>query len=143
MADEIIVQSNMTIRKDGGPVHGPTQPSSFRADMDGTKGPTPGMIVAALAGTDVDLSLLDYPGMCRLHNYDEDNFVQVGIREPGTSTFYPLLELGPGESYVIKLSRYLRQEYVGVGTATSAGTNFLHVKADTAPCNVLVEAFER
>ncbi len=118
------------------------QPSTFLVDVDGTKGPVPGSISVALAGTDVDLSELTQPGLCKMTNQDDENYVEYGIREPSTTTFYPLGEIGPGESYVIKLSRNLQEEYQGVGTATSAATNFLHFKANTAPVNVLIEAFE-
>lgn len=118
------------------------QPSAFQADVSGTKGPTPGAITVALAGTDVDLSELTQPGLCRISNQDDTNFVEYGIREPGTNTFYPLGELLPGESYVLRLSRNIQEEYQGTGTGTSTATNFLHFKANTAPVNVLVEAFE-
>lgn len=140
MADEAVVVNSLRIRS--GYLNYQSQPTSFRADVEGSKGPVPGAITVTIAGTDVDLSELTQPALCRIQNLDDTNFVEVGIREPGTSTFYPVLEILPGESYVMRLTRNLHEEYVGTGTGTSAATNFFHIKANTAPCNVLVEAFE-
>lgn len=117
-------------------------PTSFLFDVAGSKGPTPGAITAAVAGTDVDLTELTTPAFCRISNLDTSNFVEYGIWDPEGSTFYPLGEVGPGEFYVIKLSRNLQEEY-GTGTGTTgASTNRLRIKADTAACNVVVDAFE-
>lgn len=133
----------MTIRKDGGPNWGPSQPSQFRADMNGSKGPVPGMLVALTTGTDVDLSVLGTIGVARFSNYDETNFVRVGIREPATSKFRGFLKLKPLESWCVRLDDALLQEFTNsTGTGTSAEINQLCLKADTASCNVLVEVFE-
>lgn len=148
MADEATVNATLTIQKqnDDGTrilIDYDSRPASFTADVDGTKGPSPGSITVSTDGTDVDFSELTEPGLCRLMNQDDTNFVEYGIREPATGTFYPLGEMLPGETYIIRLSRNLHEEYVGTGTGTSAPTNFFHIKADTAACNVLVEAFEK
>lgn len=147
MANEATINLSMNIRKvddttDLVLLDYRSQPSSFQADVTGTKGPTPGSISVSIAGTDVDFSQLTTPGLCRLMNQDPTNFVEYGIREPGTGTFYPLGEILPGETYIIRLSRNLQEEYIGTGTGTSAPTNFFHLKANVAACNVLVEAFE-
>ncbi len=73
-------------------------------------------------------------------NQDSTNFVEFGIWD-GTS-FYPVGRLLAGESYVLRLSPNLGEEY-GTGTGTTGeGINTLRFKADTASVNVLVEAFE-
>lgn len=150
MANEVTVQTNLDIRKtdptDGTKVileyHG-VGPSSFQADITGTKGPTPGAITATIAGTDVDLTELSTPGFCEIHNQDGTNFVTVGIWDPETLKFYPILEVGPAEKYALKLSRLLQQEFqTGAGT-TGPDTNRLRIKADTASCVVYVGAFEK
>jgi hypothetical protein len=138
MANEATIQTTLSIRT--GSLSYQSQPSSFRADVAGTKGPTPGAIAVAIAGTDVAFSELTTPALCRLQNLDETNFVEYGIWDG--IQFYPLGELLPGESYVIRLSRNLTEEY-GTGTGTTgAAANTFRLKADTAACVVLVEAFE-
>lgn len=140
MADEAQVNSSLRIIK--GNIEYYSLPRVFSADVTGTKGPTPGVMVASVTGADVDLSELTTPALCRLINLDTTNFVEYGIWDPEGSTFYPLGEIQPGESYIIRLSRYLQEEF-GTGTGTTgADTNRLRLKADTAACNVVVEAFE-
>jgi len=108
----------------------------------GDGGPTPGQITCTTTGTNVDLSVLATPGLCRIQNLDGTNFVTVGIWDPETEVFYPLLELLAGESYALRLSRDLAWEFAtGTGTI-GPETNTLRIKADTASCDVLVEAFE-
>lgn len=139
MTNEISVQSGFTIIKKSGAItqinHTP-QPSSFRADVTGAKGPTPGAIDVTTAGVEVDLTELSTPGFCRLMNQDDTNYVRYGILDIDGATFHELGELGPGESYVLKLSRLIGKT---VGTADEG----LFLKADTATCVVLVEAFEK
>jgi hypothetical protein len=120
-----------------------SQPTAFAADVTGRKGPTPGAITAPVGGKAVDLGELITPGLCRLMNVDSTNYVEVGIWDPGTDVFYPLVELLPGESFVIRLSRNIQEEYVGTGTGTTGPGNRLFVKANFADCVVLVEAFEK
>lgn len=115
---------------------------SFNATVVGTKGPCVGSIRVPTSGKDVNLSELTTPGLVRLKNQDPLNFVQYGIRDPISGFFYPLGEILPGESYVLRFSRNLQEEYTNTGTGTSAPINFFHIKADTAACVVLVEAFE-
>jgi hypothetical protein len=146
MSNEATIRSSLIILKDDG--SGTTllqyagQPTAFQADVTGTFGPTPGAFAASTAGTDVDLTELTTPGLCRIMNQDDTNYVTVGMWDPEGSTFYPMMELLPGETYVFRLSRSIEEEYsTGTGT-TGANTNRLRIKADTAACNVLVEAFE-
>jgi hypothetical protein len=114
---------------------------TFRADVTGSKGPTPGSTLIATSGTDVDFTQLTTPGLVRLTNLSADNYVEYGVREPATGAFYPLGEILPGESYVLRFSRNLREEWVGTGT--SAPTNYFHLRANTAAVDVDIAAFER
>lgn len=138
MANEANIRTSLQIRK--GNVVYQSQPTGFAADITGTaKGPTPGAISVAVTGTNVDLSQLTTPGLCRIQNLDETNYITVGIYD-GVS-FFPLMELLPDESFVIRLFRFIGDEYVGTGTP--ADVNYLRIKADTAACVALVEAFEK
>lgn len=141
MADEIQVQSSLTIKADNVQYVG--RPASFRADMTGRAGPTPGAVLISTAGTEVSLTALTTPGFVQFTNQDDTNYVEVGIREPATGYFYPFIELLPGESFVMRFSRNLLEEYQGTGTATSAATNQLWAKANSAELYLYVGAFEK
>lgn len=146
MANEAQVRSSLQILKQTGAIERINyqgKPTVFNADVTGVKGPSPGSVTATVAGTDVDFSELAVPALCRLQNQDATNFVEYGIWDPEGDKFYPLGELLPGETYVLRLSRNLQEEF-GTGTGTTgADTNRLRLKADTASVNVLVEAFEK
>ncbi len=139
------IRSSLQIQKTSGTVTTidyASKPTAFDITVTGTKGPVPGAITVTTAGVDVDFSELTTPGYCRLFNHDATNFYEYGIWDPEGNTFYPLGEVGPGESYVLKLSRNLQEEF-GTGTGTSgANTNRLRLKADTASVEAVVEAFE-
>lgn len=139
MADEARVQFSLTIRTGN---LSETIQESFTFDVAGVNGPYPGSVIATVDGTEVDLSGLTTPGACVIKNLDETNFVEVGIWEPATSKLYPFLEIGPGESTVFKFSRNILEEYEGTGTGTSAPTNQVRIKANTASCKVQVKAYE-
>lgn len=142
MANEAIVSSSLTIRK--GSLDYRSQPSQFTATVSGTIGPTPGAItVNASGGVSVDLSQLTTPSLCRIQNLDTSNVIDVGVWDPETTKFYPLLELLPGESFALRLSRNLGEESGGSGTGTSgATTNRLRLRSNIGSCVALVEAFE-
>lgn len=148
MSGEASIRCSLQINKtdEAGNVNFRSYPTEFNADVDGAIGPTPGAFRVGVTGTDVDLSQIDVPGLCRFSNQDPTNFVTYGIADPETDKFYPLGELLPGEFYVLRLSRLLGWEYaedmVGTGT-TGAKTNTLRFMADTAECTVLAEIFER
>lgn len=146
MAGEAQIRSSLQILKKTGAItqiNYQSRPTSFKANVAGTKGPSPGAVTVTVAGTDIDFSELTDPGLCHLHNQDAVNFVEYGVWDPEGNTFYPLGELLPGEAFPLRLSRNLQQEF-GTGTGTSgADTNRLRLKADTASVSVLVEAFER
>lgn len=141
MANEATVTSSLQITK--GNLKYASTPKDFRATVTGSKGPTPGAITVALAGTKVSLAQLTTPGLCRIANIDSTNYLIYGIFD-GVE-FYPLGEVLPGEFYVIRLSRYLgRSIGTGVpGTGTyDVGTYSLMLKATVAPLVAVVEAFE-
>ena len=138
MSDEATLLVSLQIKN--GNLDYRSYPTSFTADVTGKKGPVPGAITAPTSGVSVSLAELTTPGLCRIANLDETNYVTVGILDPD-GDFYPLMEVLPGEFYTLRLSRALGQSW-GVGTATTDSGCTLHIQADTASCNVLVEAFE-
>lgn len=140
MADEATIRASLQI--DSGNLSYSSKPTAFQADVAGSKGPVPGAITVSVDGTDVDLSELTTPGLCRIMNLDDTNYVTVGIYDTSATEFYPLLELLPGETFVFRLSRVVGLEVEAPGTGTYAGATSMRVRANTAPCNVLVEAFE-
>ncbi len=138
MANEFSVRTSLQLKI--GNQNYQSQPTSFQATQVGLGGPTPGQITALTTGTDVDLSQLVTPGLCRLMNLDPTNYVEYGIRDPGTGSFYPLGEIQPGETYVLRFSRNLLEAFVGTGT--TGDVNKFTIRASVASCKVLVEAFE-
>lgn len=140
MSSEAQVTSYLQIIKDN--LEYQSRPASFQADVSIGKGPTPGALTVTTPGVDVDLSELTQPGLCRIANIDSTNRVEVGVWDPETTTFYPMLELLPGETYIVRLSRNIQGEYVGTGTVEGAATNTLRIKAVSSSCIVLVEAFD-
>lgn len=117
-------------------------PAAFQATVTGTNGPVPGAMEATVAGVNVDFSELTTPGLCRIMNLDGTNYYEVGIWDPDNSKFFPMLELLPGETYVVRLARSLQKEFqTGTGT-TGAADNRLRVKANGAAVKAVIEAFE-
>ncbi len=140
MANEAQIRLSLQIRQGQGVYQ--SQPSSFTADVLAFKGPTPGVVLIDTGGVDIDLSQLTQPGFCWMQNLDDTNYVEYGIYDPETVVFTPLGELRPGEINLIRLSRNFGEEYAGVGTGTTAPTNRLRFKANSASVLVRVEAFE-
>ncbi len=149
MADEAQVRASLTVFKtddDGKPILDyRSNPTAYTVDVTGTKGPTPGAITVSTAGTDVDLSELTTPGLARISNVSVLGFMEIGLWDPEFSRFYPLLEMDPGESQVVKLSRNIEEEFgTGAGTGViGANTNRLRLKAIGQAGVALVEAFEK
>lgn len=142
MANEITLQCTLQVRK--GSLNYRSQPASFRATMTGSKGPTPGAIEVSTDGTDVLFDELTTPGVAWIQNLDDDNYVEYGILDPVTRTFYPLGEILPGEFWPIRFSRNLREAYYpSTGTGTTGDVNRLHFKANNAPVNVVIHCFEK
>lgn len=139
MADEITL--NITLQVRNGNLDERTTPNQFNVDMAGTRGPGPGSMTIPIGGKVIDFSPIGSPGICWIQNIDDTNFVTAGVYDG--ARFYPVAEIGPGEFYPLKLSRYLNQEFVGTGTGTNADQNYFMLIADTASCNVIIKAFER
>jgi len=141
MTREATIRSGLTIRKNG--LQYKSLVDQYFADMNGTKGPSPGSLTVSLAGVAVDFSELTTPALCRIVNYDTANTLHYGISD-GTE-FYPLGEIQAGESYVIRLSSLLGRSVAIVGTGSGTydgGTYQLFLKADVAPIVCSVEAFD-
>lgn len=137
MSNEATVRSYLRIKV--GNVDYRSNSNEFRANVSDGKGPSPGAVTVSVTGTDIDFSELTTPALCRLTNQDATNFVEYGMWD-GVD-FLPLGEILPGESYVIRLSRNLGSTY-GAGTGTTGSSKTFRVRADTAPCDVAVEAFD-
>ena len=117
-------------------------PASFNADVSKANGPTPGAVTVSVNGADINLSQLTaMGGFCRMMNLDAVNLVMAGIRDTITGVFYPLIDLKPGESYIVRLSHDLKKQEAGTGTFSGA-TAALHAKAVGAPCVCLFECFD-
>lgn len=145
MANEAQVQSGLRVLKRTGTVTQidyNSRPNAFLATVTGTKGPLPGSITVSTSGTDLDLSGLSEPGLCRIMNQDGTNYVTLGIYDPTTGVFTPTDEFLPGESFVKRLPRFGPDELTGTGTLPGSDSVYRLV-ANTASVNVLVEAFER
>ena len=140
MANEATVRSQLTITKDS--LEYSSRPAAFTADVSGVGGPTPGLLSIPTTGEAVDLGELTTPGFCRVQNLDSTNYVDLGIRDPDSNKFYPLIRLLPGETFVFRLSPDVGGEY-GTGTGTvGPSSNQIYLKANNAACKVLFEAFE-
>ncbi len=134
MSNEARVQSSLQIKK--GSLTYQSQPQAFNATVTGTNGPTPGAVTVTTVGTNVSLAQLTaMGGLCRLMNLDATNYVEYGVWNG--ATFFPLGELLPGETFVLRLSRNL--QYGASGTAV---TDSLRFRANTASVIVLCEIFD-
>jgi len=144
MANEATINSYLQIKK--GNLDYSSRPTSFKATVTTEAGPSPGQVTVTQAGVNIDLTEITVPGgFCRIQNIDSvtssTNYLEVGIWDG--SSFYPLMELLQGESYVFRLARNLGEEF-GVGTGTTgAGINTLRLKAFSASMSAVVEAFNK
>lgn len=149
MADEISVTSSLQIRFKSNSIQKvdyQSRPTQFKDDLvnSNVRGPLPGVVRVLRTGTVVDLSGLTIPGYYRISGQftDPGNYVEIGIYDPGLDVFYPLNEIGAGQSYVGKFTRNLLEEYSGTGTATTTASNQLMLKAFNANVDVLLEVFD-
>ena len=141
MSREISVRSSLSVRN--GSLQYQSNPTAFAADQSVVGGPTPGQIVAATAGTNVDLSALASPGLCRVMNLDAVNSCDVGVYDASADKFYPLVEVRPSESFVFRLSTRLNDEYPGgTGTGSDAPADAVQVRGKGGAVKILFEAFE-
>ena len=147
MSNEVTFNLSMHIRKvdaSGNELLKYTNdPSSFRIDMSGTRGATPGGLLITTAGVNVDLSLLSTPGIITFYNLGDDYTYDVGAWDADDSRFYPLFQVAPHTGgWPMYLSARLAEEY-GTGTGTEgAGNNALRVKAIGGSTYGRIDAFE-
>lgn len=141
MSNEARITTTLNIRKGNLDY---TSNKSFQADVATAKGPSPGAISVDTTGEAIDLSELTTPTLCRFTNLSSSGTVEVGITDPQLATFWPMIELLPGESYIVRLSSNLNNQYgTGTGTGTSDATvNNLWARAITGTVILVVEAFE-
>lgn len=146
MSNEASVTSGLRINGgDADPLQYQSLPQAFNADVSVGRGPSPGIITVPTIGVAADFSALTQAGLCRIMNLDNTNYVEYGITDPESNLFYPLGELLAGESYVFRLSRNLAEEHAGTGSSSATvgpDTNTFWLRADTASCDVLLEAFD-
>ena len=142
MSNEIRINSTLTVQKDNLKYQSTIR--GFTADMTGQKGPTPGAIAVSVSGTDVDLSQLTTPGVCEISNIGETYQFDVGVYEPATGIYYPLLEVLPGESYIIRLSRHVQEQYEGSieGTSSATPNNTVRLRSFGGAGVAFIGAFE-
>ena len=143
MANEINVRVAVTLKKGGVTYKNDVQSWRENVLASVAKGPCVGVIAVPVLGVDISLAELTTPGLCVFTNQSETNFVTIGTHD-GT-LFHPLLEIGPGKSYPIMLSRDIGEEHEETGTGSTGTVNTLRAKAGVGggSVNLLVEAFER
>lgn len=144
MAREIQLRLSMGVRRNN--LLTAPHTFNFSADMAGQAGPTPGLVVLAPGGTEVDLSLLTTPGWTAFANLEPDggSRIEFGVWDPETSKFYPVTELEPGEGEVISLSRALFWEYgTGTGTVGSPTNRLYGYSKGAASAKGYVGSYER
>ncbi len=143
MSQEVTIRTSLQVNN--GNLQYQSRPTGFVGDQTGVKGPCPGAMSVSVVGTDVDFSQLVTPAYCRIMNLDPTSYIEYGIMDHATHTFYPLGEVLPGESYVLRLSRNLHLDYgTGPGTSAAGSTTKLRLRASPQPItNALVEAFEK
>jgi hypothetical protein len=137
MANEARVTSALSIQRDN--LNYNVQ-GTFLADVSMSKGPRPGGVTVNADGIDIDFGTLVIPSLCRIAHVDGTDRIEYGIRA-GT-TWYPVGELLPGESYVLRLSRNLGEQGYTTGTGTTGTIHSLHLRSTGGVCEATVEAFE-
>jgi hypothetical protein len=145
VAGEITIRQFIRVAKNN-LIYNPPQ-AQFTADMAGEFGQAPGAIVATYDGTDVDLSAFIDPGWVHIYNQEPNGgaTASIGIADPETDRYYPLIKLAPGKHVIFELDELAGSEfYPDTGTGTGHGTNSLRVKAkDADTANVVINIFER
>lgn len=160
MADEVTVNSSMSIRKVDSDANSTvliqrSYQKAIQADMTGALGPTPGALEVAVkgsGGTQITFAQLTTPGWCWISHlgradgsaWEAGDYVDIGIYDPATHSFYPIMELQPGDQLPLRLSRNLQEIYVGPGTGTAAGGETARLMAVAYPVaqKVSFEAYE-
>lgn len=124
MAGEIVVTSAIEVRKDEFlfPVHTNERKTFNQANIGGGG---PGAISIPVAGANIDLSKFGTVGWCKFINTDPDNFVEWGAEV--AAVFHPIGRMEPLEP---------------AGPFRLSPGKTLHLKADTAACEVHIIIFE-
>jgi hypothetical protein len=145
MSNEVTTRVGLTVRKSSGAIAlvDYNRSASYQSDMAGAKGPTVGALTITTAGEAISLAEVTDPGWCWLHNQSALYRISIGIREPDTDSYYPMLDLLPGMRLPVYLSTDLTEQYEGSGTGTGVANNQLWAKAHGGSADLLVELFER
>jgi hypothetical protein len=138
--NEITVRTSLQIRK--GNLFYQSQPTTFLATQNGDGGPVPGQLLIGTGGVNINFAPLTQPSIFRIQNLDTINFIEFGVWDADISKFVPLCEVLPGESYICRVSRKLGTVYPATGTGSPGAPIQFHIRANHAPCNVLLECFE-
>jgi hypothetical protein len=161
MANEVSVSVNLAVLKTSTDglnttlIDYQSRPTFFKADMASTKGPVQGAVSVGKAGAALAIGEIInfYPslwlGFARLTNQDPTNTVLYGVGDTTNNRFYSWGELGPGQTVVCKLSRFLNVSVLSTlstGTGAAGPNNQLYLKTISftdplATANVLVEVF--
>lgn len=150
MAGQATIQVSLQIAS--GALSYRSNPTGFNTVVNATsapKGPSPGAITVPYGGVSVDLSQLSVPGWCWLQNLDAAAYVEYGIYDETSLTYYPLGLIPPGTPQLIYLSPNLGvADHPGTGTHSSGHTTKLFLKAFNSTlsaevaCDARVDAFE-
>lgn len=142
MANEALVTSGLILIADN--LKYRTAVPSFRADVTGRKGPTPGAVTVPTTGVNVDLSQLTTPGLCVLKNLDAEVAFDWGLYDSDILRFFKVGRVLAGEQYVLRLHPELDEDYGSTGTGTIDRSNNVHLRlvAPTRQLFASVEAFE-
>ncbi len=143
MSSEAKITSSLVINGgNAGFLNYQSLPATFTADctVAVAAGSTPGSVLCTVLGTLIDLTELTNPGgLCRLQNLDSTNYIEIGLHDAVTGEFYPVLELLPGESFIVRLARFLGEDQIGTGSGV--GTKSFYGKGHAASVALLAEAF--
>lgn len=146
MADEATIRASLQIRKTSGSITMINENVSegFSDTVAGTKGPCPGALTVPPGGKVVPLDELSTPGWCIIKNVSPTESVEWGIRDPDSNRFYPVGEIGPGQTAgPFKFSRNVLEEYTGTGTGTSSpGNQFFMTAMGSVDAVVQIKAYE-
>jgi hypothetical protein len=142
MANEAQINVSLNINK-GSKVYR-SQPNAFTANVSGNGGPSPGTFTATTGGTIVNLTNLTVPGLYRIQNLDANNWIEYGIYDRNADVFYPLNQCLAAETFIARFSPNLgtNEPDPDTGTGAFTGSTAFMVRANGAPCEVLVEAFD-
>jgi len=143
VANEATLRISLKYRKGNVDYQSGGGSTSYNANVDGTAfGPTPGAITVSNLGTVINLSALNSPGLVHIKSLDTVGYIEIGIYDAERGVYFPILELLPGEYYVLRLSRNFGEE-LGTGTGTTEATNQLWAKVfGGGEGGLLVEAFQ-